>query len=74
MFKLHVIFSTFFYIILHFCLGNPTCNQASMPSGILAQLMTLGKNEYGPLRVRSLSKWGGGGVVGGLGASIPGLP
>ena len=50
MFKLHTIFSPFFYIIiLHFCRGNPNCNWASMPSGLLAQLTTLRKKEYGSL-------------------------
>ena len=43
MFKLHTIFSPFFCIILHFCLGNPNCNWASIPSGLLAWLMTLRK-------------------------------
>ena len=43
MFKLHTIFSPFFYIILHFCPGNPNCNRASIPSGLLAWLMTLRK-------------------------------
>ena len=45
MFKLHTIFSPFFYIILHFCRGNPNCNWASMPSGLLAQLTTLRKKR-----------------------------
>ena len=45
------IFSPFFYIILHFCLGNPKCNRASMPSGFYTCLAddSEKKNEYGPL-------------------------
>ena len=49
MFKLHTTFSPFFYITLDFCPDNPNCNQASMPSRLLARLTTLRKNEYGPL-------------------------
>ena len=45
MFKLHIIFSPF-YMIMHFCLGNPNCNRASLPSGLLARMTTLKKNEF----------------------------
>ena len=34
------------FIILHFCVDKPNCNRASMPSGLLARLTTLIKNEY----------------------------
>ena len=40
----------FILLILHFCLGNPNCNRASMPSGLLAWLTTVRKHEYGSLR------------------------
>ena len=43
MFKLHTIFSRFVYIILQFFPGNPNCNWASIPPGLLAWLMTLRK-------------------------------
>ena len=49
MFNLHTIFSPFFNTILHFCLGNPNCNQASIPPGLLARLTTPRKNEHGSL-------------------------
>ena len=50
MFKLHTNFFTLLLSrILHFCLGNPNHNLASMPSGLLAWLTTLRKKEYGSL-------------------------
>ena len=45
-------FITILVTILHFCPGNPNCFQASIPSGLLAWLTTVIKNEYGSLVTR----------------------